>query len=219
MVVNPQVTKRPRGRPQVRGDDETKAIVLSSARSRFLEAGYASACINDIAQNAGVSTKTVYRLFESKGEIFNAVIADRIARFSVEVDQGLLKHTDLRHGLEQILIAYGRLTLDPETIGINRLVMAEADRFPEIATSFYQRAIMTTNAVFELWLRNQRDQGAIRIANISLASGFLRGMMTMEPQRAAILGQRQPPDDEEIKARATECAKIFLQGCLASTDS
>lgn len=216
MLLNQKTTKRPRGRPQVRRDEDTRAIVLSSARRRFLEAGYASACINDIAQGAGVSTKTVYRLFESKGEIFNAVITDRIARFNVEVDQGLLKHPDLHHGLEQILIAYGRLALDPETIAINRLAVAEADRFPEIAASFYQRAIVTTTAVFEVWLRSQRDKGAIKIGDVSLAAGFLRGMMTMEPQRAVMLGQRQAPDDEEIQARATECAAIFLQGCVAS---
>jgi AcrR family transcriptional regulator len=182
-----------------------------------MEAGYASACINDIAQDAGVSTKTVYRLFESKGEIFNAVITDRIARFNVEVDQGLLRHPDLHHQLEQILIAYGRLVLDPETIAINRLAVAEADRFPEIAASFYERAIKASTVVFEVWLRSQRDKEAIRIADISRAAGFLRGMMAMEPQRAVMLGQRSAPDDEEIQARATECAAIFLQGCISST--
>lgn len=217
MVLNKNATKRPRGRPQVRCDDDTRAIVLSSARKRFLEAGYASSCINDIAQDAGVSTKTVYRLFESKGEIFNAVITDRIARFNVEVDQGLLKHPDLHHQLEQILIAYGRLALDPETIAINRLAVAEADRFPEIAASFYERAIRASAVVFEVWLRSQRDKGAIVIADVSLAAGFLRGMMTMEPQRAVMLGQRQAPDDEEIKVRATECAAIFLQGCVTAS--
>ncbi|MFK0161163.1 TetR/AcrR family transcriptional regulator [Rhizobium sp. NPDC090279] len=216
MVLNQTTVKRPRGRPQVRGDDETRALVLSSARKRFLDTGYASACVNDIAQDAGVSTKTVYRLFEGKGEIFNAVVTDRIARFSVEVDQGLLKHPDLHHQLEQILIAYGRLALDPETIAINRLAVAEADRFPEIAASFYQRAIVATTTVFETWLRSQRDKGAITIADISRAAGFLRGMMTMEPQRAVMLGQRQAPDDEEIRIRATECAAIFLKGCISS---
>ena len=145
------------------------------------------------------------------------MITDRIGRFNVEVDQGLLKHPDLHHGLEQILIAYGRLALDPETIAINRLAIAEADRFPEIAASFYQRAIVATTAVFEGWLRSQRDKGAIRIENISLAAGFLRGMMTMEPQRAVMLGQRPAPDDEEIRTRATECAAIFLQGSISGS--
>lgn len=215
MVVNAETKKRPRGRPQVRCDDETKSIVLSSARRRFIQAGFAAACINDIAQDAGVSTKTVYRLFDSKSDIFNAVIADRIARFNVEVDEGLLEHGDLHHALEQILIAYGRLALDAETIAINRLVMAEAERFPELASSFYQQAIVASTIVFENWLRAQSDIGAIRVTNIPMAAGFLRGMMSMEPQRAAILGQRLPPDDDEIRARATECAALFINGCHA----
>jgi hypothetical protein len=42
---------------------------------------------------------------------------------------------------------------------------------------------------------------------------MLRGMMIMEPQRATMLGQREPPDAEEIAARAKLCAKLFLEGC------
>jgi hypothetical protein len=46
-----------------------------------------------------------------------------------------------------------------------------------------------------------------------LAGGMLRGMMIMEPQRAAMLGQREPPNANEIAARAKICASLFLGGC------
>jgi hypothetical protein len=42
---------------------------------------------------------------------------------------------------------------------------------------------------------------------------MLRGMMIMEPQRAVMLGQRPAPDAEEIAARASMCARLFLNGC------
>jgi hypothetical protein len=38
-------------------------------------------------------------------------------------------------------------------------------------------------------------------------------MMAMEPQRAAMLGQRYTQMPEEIAARAKYCARLFLNGC------
>jgi hypothetical protein len=46
-----------------------------------------------------------------------------------------------------------------------------------------------------------------------MAAGMLRGMMSMDPQRAVMLGQRVIPDQDEIAARAKQCAHLFLNGC------
>jgi hypothetical protein len=45
---------------------------------------------------------------------------------------------------------------------------------------------------------------------------MLRGMMILDPQRATMLGQRKPPDAEEIAARAEACARLFLTGCATA---
>ena len=47
------------------------------------------------------------------------------------------------------------------------------------------------------------------------AADMLRGMMVMEPQRAALLGQASPPDGSAIAGRAKACARVFLEGCRA----
>jgi len=39
-------------------------------------------------------------------------------------------------------------------------------------------------------------------------------MMSIDPQRAVMLGQRAAPDQEEIVERAKQCARLFLDGCL-----
>ena len=59
-------------------------------------------------------------------------------------DNRMVEALDL-HALEQILIAYGTLTLDAETTAINRLVIGESDRFPDIAATFYESAIARTS--------------------------------------------------------------------------
>lgn len=212
MVQNNKIEKRSRGRPQVRCDEDTRNIIIEAANRQFHENGYAAASIAAIAQEAGVSTKTLYRLFPTKADVFSDLISDRIARFLLALDVGTLATTDLRQGLERMLTAYGMLTLSDDTITITRLVIGESDRFPEIAASFYEQAIVKTNNLMEDWLRKQADRGALALADPHAACGMLRGMMVMEPQRAAMLRQKPAPRIEEIAARARMCADLFLRG-------
>ncbi len=213
MVEIQLIEKRSRGRPQIRCDDDTKSLIIEAADAQFRENGYAAASINAIAQTAGVSTKTLYRLFPTKADLFSSIISDRINRFFLALDQSTLATMDLRQGLERLLTTYGMLTMSDDTVDMTRLVIAESDRFPEIATSFYETAIVGSNAVMEKWLTRQAERGLIKLEDPHMASGMLRGMMIMEPQRAAILRQQKPPGIEEIAQRARICADIFLKGC------
>jgi AcrR family transcriptional regulator len=213
MVENKEAQKRPRGRPQVRCDDETRSVLIAAASSQFQSNGFALSNINAIAQQAGVSTKTLYRLFPAKADLFASVVSDRIARFSVDLNRALLVRGSLEDEMEHILEVYANLAFDKEALGINKLVMAEADRFPEIALSFYERAVASTNKAIEKWLQTQVERGALELDNCAQAAGMLRGMMTMEPQRATILGQAPPLDTQQIKERARICASIFIKGC------
>jgi AcrR family transcriptional regulator len=205
--------KRGRGRPPIRSDDATRRLIIDAARQEFQTNSYAGTCIEAVAQRAGVSTKTLYRLIPTKADLFTSVVSDRIGRFMLEIDDEVVGALDLAAALEHILIAYGTLALDAEVIAINRLVIAESDRFPEIAAAFYGIALVQTNRAIESWLRRQCERGLIRLNDPHAASGMLRCMMVMEPQRAVMLGQRAVPDVEEIKNRARDVSQLFLNGC------
>jgi hypothetical protein len=96
---------------------------------------------------------------------------------------------------------------------MNRLVLGEGDRFPEIAATFYEVAVQRTSEAMAGWLRHQVERGLIELEDVRTAVGMLRGMMILEPQRAVMLGQRGVPDRKEITVRAKQCARIFLKGC------
>src|SRR3979411_2200389 len=51
-----------------------RAAIVDAALKAFLDAGYAEASVNQIAATAGVSIKTLYRHFESKDDLFSAVM-------------------------------------------------------------------------------------------------------------------------------------------------
>jgi AcrR family transcriptional regulator len=205
--------RRPHGRPPARSDEETRRLMIEAARHEFQANGYAATCMNDVAQRAGVSTKTMYRLIPTKADLFNSVVSDRIGRFMPEIDADALDALPLTEALERMLVAYGTLTLSEDTIAINRLVISECDRFPEVAATFYEAAVLRTSKAMAGWLRRQCERGLINLEDPDAAAGMLRGMMIMEPQRAVMLRQRGVPDRDEIGARAKHCASLFLEGC------
>ena len=70
MRQNENAARRPRGRPQIRSDDETRDLLVEAATEEFQANGYAATCMGTVAQRAGISTKTLYRLIPTKAELF-----------------------------------------------------------------------------------------------------------------------------------------------------
>jgi len=211
--------RRPRGRPQVRPDDETLGVILDAARDEFLSRSFGDVSMASVAQHAGVSTKTMYRLVPTKADLFRKVVSARIGQFILELDIEALEAIEPAEALTRILTIYAGLTFSVDATAMYRVALTERDRFPEIATFFYENAIGPAGQILEAWLRRQCELGVLKLNDPRLASGMLRGMMAMEPQRAALLGQRPLPDAAEIAARAGACAELFLNGCRAGSRS
>jgi AcrR family transcriptional regulator len=207
---------RARGRPQIRSDEATRGLIIEAAREEFQANGYAATGMANVAQRACVSTKTLYRLIPTKAELFLSVVSDRIGRFVLESHLDEIHSLDAAEELERILTAFGMLTLEAGTIAITRLVIGECGAFPEIGATFYENAIKRTSEAMEGALRRLCFRGLIALDDPREATDMLRGMMIMTPQRAAMLGQRDPPGPAEIAARARRCARLFLNGCAAA---
>ena len=188
-------------------------MLIEAAAEEFQANGYAGTCMSAVAQRAGVSTKTVYRLIPNKADLLTRVVSDRIGQFVLEIEPDALDALPLPEALERMLLAYGTLVLSERTIAMHRLVIRECDQFPEVAAAFYEAAIRRANDAMARWLRRQNERGLIALEDPQAAAGMLRGMMSMDPQRAVMLGQRAAPDHEEIAERAKQCARLFLDGC------
>jgi AcrR family transcriptional regulator len=212
MDASTQAVRRPRGRPQVRPDEETRHLIAEAAKRIFVAKGFAGANMDDVAREAGVSKKTLYRLVPTKADLFKASVTDRIARFMLAIDRTTLETLPLAEALERILTQYGVLTLSPDTVAIQKMVITESERFPDLSSAFFTEAIIATQRVLADFLADQCRRGLLDLDDPLLAAGMLRGMMIMEPQRAAMMGQAVLPSAEEIGRRAHACVSLFLKG-------
>jgi AcrR family transcriptional regulator len=205
--------RRPRGRPQVRSDEETRRLIAEAALGVFVESGYSAACMDDVAKAAAVSKKTLYRLIPTKADLFRVSLADRIDRFILALDEERVAKLPPQAAIERMLTEYGRLTLSDETVALQKLVLAESDRFPELAADFYRGAVLATQRVLIRCLERLVRDDLIGLDDPDEAAGMLRGMMIFEPSRGAMLGQTILPTPDLIERRAARCARLFLDGC------
>lgn len=210
--------RRGRGRPQLRSDDETRAVIYEAARHEFAERGFAAASIADVACRAGVSTKTLYRLIPTKLALFEGMVTDRMDRFVSIVNLGACDGRDIRSALEAALVTCADLVLAAEVIAVQRIILAEGDKFPDLAGMFYEKAMQRSVGALAAWLGVQQKRGRIVLDDVQTAAGMLLGMFIFQPQRDVMFGRRPLPSRDEIEARAKACASLFLSGCAARPD-
>lgn len=205
--------QRGRGRPQVRCDEETRAVIVDAARHAFAANGFAGTSTEALARSAGVSTKTLYRLFPTKAGLFEAMVMDRTDALVSTVKLRACDGGDVETALADALLMCGELMLDGEVIALQRVIAGESDKFPEIAETFFHKAIMRTQGALADWLRVQVKRGTIAVDDADIAAGMLLGMLALQPLRATMFGHRSAPGRKEIEQRAKTCAVLFLKGC------
>jgi TetR/AcrR family transcriptional regulator, mexJK operon transcriptional repressor len=129
---------RPRAASAVSGgsaaspDDRTEHL-LAEAKSTFTLKGFAATTMDDIAGAAGMSKKTLYKMFAGKSDLFRAMLLRSLPQ--VRFGDGQARGTSidqLRLSLKHII----DIALAPDEIALHRLVISERLLSPDIAGVF-----------------------------------------------------------------------------------
>lgn len=115
-----------------------RQAILDAAQSCFLELGYANASMDGVAARAGVSKATIYAHFDSKSDLFRAIISRHRDTRVNEAQLDALEGNDIRAILTQLGHFLINLFLAPDIMGIYRMVVAEADHHPDLAAIYYE---------------------------------------------------------------------------------
>lgn len=79
--------------------------LLESALSAFLDFGIKRTSMGEIARRAGISPATLYRRFESKNDLVEAVSVREAQRFVAEIDKRVQKVDGVEEQLIEIFVA------------------------------------------------------------------------------------------------------------------
>ncbi len=102
---------------------KTRQILIDVARMLFAKKGFTSTTMNDIAVASGKGRRTLYTYFNSKEEIYSAVIESELERLSDKLDE--VAAMNIRPLDKIIELIYTHLTMIRETVVRNGNLRAE----------------------------------------------------------------------------------------------
>ena len=163
-----------------RRKDARPQELLAAAMDLFVERGFASTRLEDVARRAGVSKGTLYLYFENKEELFKAVVRTSIVPVIGEAELSIAEFDG--HSaelLKNVIHSWWQRLGATKASGIIKLVMAEAGNFPELA-QFYQDEVITrgTRMISSL-VERAIARGEFRPVDVTLATQVLIAPMLM----------------------------------------
>lgn len=157
------------GRREARKADRRRAILEVAERS-FLERGFADTSMSTIAAELGGSKTTLWSYFPSKDELFAAVLDTKITHFQEELDGALIPTV----GTEAALTRFGRILLrkimSPSSLALHRLIVAEAERFPQLGHAFADRGPDRVRARLSRYMGEEMEVRRLRSGDAGVAA-------------------------------------------------
>jgi AcrR family transcriptional regulator len=141
------------GRPPKKLSGEVDERILDAARKIFVERGFEGASIDEIAEAARAGKPTIYARFGDKQALFTTVVerdvVSRITRFKGEVPT----EATIEERLVSLATTAVHWTLDTDRMGLMRLAVAEAHRFPDLASTVIRTSRELSTEVAARYLR------------------------------------------------------------------
>ena len=147
-----------------RRKDARPGEILDAALDVFVRQGFPATRIQDVAQQAGVTTGTVYLYFAGKEAVFAAAVMQAMDRMLTPSEQRVRAHQGTAESLLiELMRRWWKTTAtDPRYAGIPRLIGAEADRFPELARHYVTRVLDRARAMYSRVLERGIERGEFR---------------------------------------------------------
>jgi TetR/AcrR family transcriptional regulator, mexJK operon transcriptional repressor len=197
-----------RGRPRVEDIEELNEHILRVASEVFLRYGFDGATVDSIAAAARISKRTLYARYADKQALFRAVLDDLIARWLVPIDRFRSSEDDLATTLVNLGHHLATFLLEEHSIGVNRVVISESERWPELGRMIIETAEKPAISMIEAIL--VRHQKELRKIDLKTAAEQFLSLMADNLLRRAHLGAR--PTSHEIDRWVHASVDLFLRG-------
>lgn len=196
--------------------------ILEAATTVFLNKGYAGTSMDDIARLAAVSKQTVYKHFADKEKLFSEIILATTDRIDGMIDVVTDVPADA-DGLEENLTRLARRFLtaltQPRVLQLRRLIIANADTFPELGASWYEQGFERILATLADTFRRLADQGLLRVDDPLLAADHFAGLLLWIPVNKAMFHGGARHTEADLERWATGGTRAFLAAYRPPADA
>ncbi|MFR9723711.1 TetR/AcrR family transcriptional regulator [Streptomyces sp. MS19] len=197
-----------------RGRIDKRKAILEGAFAVFARRGYAQACVQEIADEAGVAKPTVYSHLQDKATLFRHAIGaaaeTSLRERTAALDPLAAPGGDLAGTLRRVGHRLLVLHADERSCALRRLLYAEVTHFPEVL-----------DIANESGAHRLAESLADRFARLALAGRLRAGdpasaaeqflALLLGPMEARSRMGTRPIADDELRAVADAATDTFLR--------
>lgn len=192
-----------------KADPHKDEAILAAAHDLFLERGY-GASIDDIAAAAGVSKQTIYARYAGKHRLLAAVVhhvaEDLVSILGDGAPGAATEDALMRFGERFVGVAF-----DERRIAMQRLIIAEAARFPELARTYFDSGPSFVRARLAAWLERAKAAGRLAFDDSEEAASLLLGLILGADHLASLMGLHSEQDESRRRARVRRAVAAFMK--------
>lgn len=191
-------------------DSAKRRQIIDGARRVFLAQGFDAASMGEIARAAGVSKGTLYVYFDSKEALFAALVKGQCALTAERLFELDDHNHDVREVLRRLGISFVEAMVEPSHVSTVRMVIATADRRPEIGKLFLDAGPRSGVARLSAWLEAKVAQGDLAVPDCKLAAWQFLIMCHSSVMMPVLIGAESPPPPERIVYVVERAVDVFL---------
>ncbi len=190
--------------------------ILTAALEVFADRGFAATKLEDVARRAGVTKGTIYLYFENKEALFKALIRQTIVPVIAKGEALAKSFTGSARDLfERLVREYWRLVGETSLVGIPKLMMAEANNFPELARFYYEEVVTRGHRLMAGVLERGIKAGEFRRVNVAVAT-----KLAMAPVMHAVIARKAfsacMPEGFDVASYLDTHIDLYLHGISKS---
>ncbi|WP_437817082.1 TetR/AcrR family transcriptional regulator [Sorangium sp. So ce1078] len=191
-----------------------QAQIRAAARRLFIERGVASTSTDALAAAAGVSKRTLYAYYPSKELLLQSVLEELIAepgQRELALASSIPEDAQaLRDALATFLRAVLTTLLQPDYIGLARVIIAEIPRMPELGALFRETVPRRVLNVVMRLLEHGQERGLVSFPSAETAARMAVGALLTHVVMDGLLVGDGPPRSPPLD-RVDEIVGLLLQ--------
>jgi AcrR family transcriptional regulator len=207
------------GRPPRELAGEVDTRILDAARELFFERGLSGASMDKIAGRARAGKPTVYIRFPTKEALFTAVVMRSVAEKLAHFESYVPPVETIDERLEHVGGTLLHWALVGDTMGLLRLAIAEARRFPDLASSVHQMTRERAREAVGRLLSEvaQSDElgrlPAFAPDQLAATTRLFQDVVVSPLIVRALFGEQLETLRAEIEAHVVQTVAFFLAAC------
>lgn len=181
--------------------------ILAAARKVFLDGPPELATMDALAQEAGMSKKTIYREFKSQFELLAALACENVELADAPPPTA---RSDIELELFGLLSGLVTQMMAPRSLALMRLIMSEVRRYPELMLQ--PRPKGSPHELIARWLSSPVVRARYAIEDPDDAAGMLLGMVLQDTAFKLLLTGVETVPQHVLEQRTRRAVAIFLRG-------